>query len=90
MSRVKCSELYHRYFRATVAKIKSEGGFAWHYECDVSDRDQVGIMAERVRREVGDVNILINNAGIMINKQFMLQTDEEVINTINVSIDDYD
>lgn len=72
--------------KATVAKIKCEGGFAWHYECDVSDRDQVGIMAERVRREVGDVNILINNAGIMINKQFMLQTDEEVINTINVNL----
>ena len=42
-------------------------------------------MAERVRREVGDVNILFNNAGIMINKQFMLQTDDEVARTINVS-----
>ena len=43
-------------------------------------------MADRVRKEVGDVNILVNNAGIMINKQFMLQTDEEVLKTINVSV----
>ena len=51
----------------------------------MSDKEQVEAMADRVRREVGDVNILVNNAGIMINKQFMLQTDEEVLKTINVS-----
>ena len=43
-------------------------------------------MAEKVRKEVGDVNILINNAGIMITKQFLQQTEEEIQSTINVSL----
>ena len=73
-------------FRATGEKIKSEGGCAWCYECDVSDRIAVKMMADRVRREVGDVNILVNNAGIMITKQFMQQTDDEIQSTINVNL----
>ena len=58
---------------------------AWCYECDVSQREAVREMAARVRAEVGDVNILVNNAGIMITKQFLQQTDEEIQSTINVS-----
>ena len=42
-------------------------------------------MAQKVRKEVGDVNILVNNAGIMITKQFLQQTDIEIQSTMNVS-----
>ena len=74
----------HIIIRSTGAQIRVEGGNAWCYECDVSDKVAVGEMADRVRREVGDVNILVNNAGIMITKQFMQQTDQEIQSTINV------
>ena len=52
----------------------------------MSDRDAVREMADKVRREVGDVNILVNNAGIMVTKQFMQQTDQEIMATINVNL----
>ena len=71
--------------RVTAAQIRSEGGQSWSYECDVSDREAVKAMAKKVRKEVGDVNILVNNAGIMITKQFLQQTDSEVQSTIDVS-----
>ncbi|XP_054266342.1 estradiol 17-beta-dehydrogenase 11-like isoform X1 [Macrosteles quadrilineatus] len=35
------------------------------YTCDVSNRAAVLAMAEKVRQEVGDVTVLVNNAGIM-------------------------
>ena len=35
---------------------------------------------------MGDVNILVNNAGIMITKQFLQQTDAEVAATINTNL----
>ena len=72
--------------RSTAAEIRSEGGQSWVYQCDVSNREEVKIMAQKVRKEVGDVNILVNNAGIMITKQFLEQTDSEVESTINVSV----
>ena len=46
-------------------------------------------MFRQVREEVGDVNILVNNAGIMITKQFMQQTDAEIMSTINVRQENY-
>ena len=48
-------------------------------------REDVGELGRRVREEVGDVHILINNAGIMITKQFMEQSDLEIERTVNVS-----
>ena len=77
------------FLRSTAAQIRGEGGNAWSYQCDVSDRKAVGEMADRVRREVGDVNILVNNARIMITKQFMQQTDAEIMSTINVRQENY-
>jgi len=72
--------------RSTAAEIRSEGGQSWVYQCDVSNREDVKTMAMKVRKEVGDVNILVNNAGIMITKQFLEQTDSEVESTINVNL----
>jgi len=72
--------------RATASQIRSEGGQSWAYQCDVSDRVAVKEMAQKVRKEVGDVNILVNNAGIMITKQFLQQTDIEIQSTMNVNL----
>ena len=69
----------------TGAKIRAQGGYSWCYQCDVSDKMKVREMAARVRKDVGDVNILVNNAGIMVTKQFLLQTDAEIESTVNVS-----
>ena len=52
-----------------MADIRAVGGVAWSFPCDVSLREEVAEMARRVREEVGDVNILVNNAGIMVIKQ---------------------
>ncbi|XP_021244752.1 epidermal retinol dehydrogenase 2-like [Numida meleagris] len=41
------------------------------YYCDCSNREEVYEQADKVRREVGDVTILINNAGIMHVKKFL-------------------
>ncbi|NXK47030.1 RDHE2 dehydrogenase, partial [Chauna torquata] len=42
--------------------------FAYH--CDCSSREEVYEQANKVRREVGDVTILINNASILLAKKF--------------------
>lgn len=50
----------------TEERIKKEapGITAVSYQCDISDPKQVNAMAEKVERELGAVDILINNAGI--------------------------
>jgi uncharacterized protein len=46
-----------------VAEIEAAGGRATAYELDCSDREAVAQMTERIEREVGTPDVLVNNAG---------------------------
>jgi NAD(P)-dependent dehydrogenase (short-subunit alcohol dehydrogenase family) len=49
--------------RSQVEEVANEiGGLA--VECDVSERDQVEAMVERVESELGPISLLVNNAGV--------------------------
>jgi short-subunit dehydrogenase len=56
------------------------------YRCDVSNREEVFKVAKKVKKEVGDVTILINNAGVGIVKTFLNYSNDEVTRTINVNL----
>jgi NAD(P)-dependent dehydrogenase (short-subunit alcohol dehydrogenase family) len=49
----------------TAALIRDAGRQAWSFTWDVSDRAAGEAIATRIAAEVGDVSILINNAGII-------------------------
>lgn len=46
------------------------------YTCDCSRKEEVYRVADQVKKEVGDVSILINNAGIVTGKKFLDCPDE--------------
>ncbi|KAM4864864.1 epidermal retinol dehydrogenase 2 isoform 1-T2 [Thomomys bottae] len=46
------------------------------YTCDCSLKEEVYKVAEQVRKDVGDVSILINNAGIVTGRKFLDCPDE--------------
>ncbi|XP_068956070.1 short-chain dehydrogenase/reductase family 16C member 6-like isoform X2 [Petaurus breviceps papuanus] len=48
------------------------------YVCDCSKRLEIYKVAEQVKKEVGDVTILINNAGIVTGKTFLETSDDNV------------
>ncbi|MCE7796718.1 SDR family oxidoreductase [Sphingobium sufflavum] len=47
-----------------VRQIVDTGGMAHAVEADVADRAQVGAAVEQVRRNLGPITVLINNAGV--------------------------
>ncbi|NWT46764.1 RDHE2 dehydrogenase, partial [Chroicocephalus maculipennis] len=57
--------------------------FAYH--CDCSNREEVYEQADKVRNEVGDVTILINNAGILLGKKFCDIPDADFEKTLRVN-----
>ncbi|KFW72778.1 Epidermal retinol dehydrogenase 2, partial [Pygoscelis adeliae] len=57
--------------------------FAYH--CDCSNREEVYEQADKVRKEVGDVTILINNAGILLAKKFCDIPDADFEKTLRVN-----
>ncbi|XP_037058334.1 short-chain dehydrogenase/reductase family 16C member 6 [Peromyscus leucopus] len=56
----------------TCRLAKEKGGVkVFAYKCDCSNRKEVYRVADQVREEVGDVTILINNAGVVTGKPFL-------------------
>lgn len=54
----------------TVAELKAQGGAVFAYLVDVSKLEAITAAAEKVRKEVGDIEILFNNAGVVRGKYF--------------------
>ena len=48
-----------------LAAYKEKGIEAHGYVCDVTNEDQVNAMVAQIEKEVGKINILVNNAGII-------------------------
>lgn len=52
----------------TAKAVRDEGGEAWAYVLDVTSPDECRALAQRVGEEIGKVDLLVNNAGIIIRE----------------------
>jgi NADP-dependent 3-hydroxy acid dehydrogenase YdfG len=51
---------------ALVARIGEAGGTALALSLDVTDRDAVGAAAQQINRQLGRVDLVVNNAGVQL------------------------
>jgi 3-oxoacyl-[acyl-carrier protein] reductase len=57
--------------------IQAKGVKALPVQADVSEAKQVSEMIEKVERELGDISILVNNAGVSIRRKIEEVTEED-------------
>ncbi|KAL7412303.1 retinal short-chain dehydrogenase/reductase [Mrakia frigida] len=73
-----------------VRKGEWEGEVGVHniswYQCDVSKKAEVDACAKRIREEIGDPTMLVNNAGVVQGKKILDLSEEEVNETIGVNL----
>lgn len=74
-------DLDERALTATVDALRSKGFDAEGHRCDVSDRAAVYALAE----QVGDVDVLVNNAGIVSGRPLLEIPDEQIEKTFAVN-----
>ncbi len=67
-------------------KIGETGGTAKAFRCDVSNKADVNSLIKNVTSEFSTVDILVANAGIMINKEIERYSEEEWDTVINVNL----
>ena len=55
-------------------------------QCDVSKEEQVDKMISQIEKEMGNVDVLINNAAIDLSNLFHLKTAQEFRKTLDVNV----
>ncbi|MEP2236956.1 MAG: SDR family oxidoreductase [Maribacter sp.] len=70
----------------TVNKIKADGGEAIAIKADVRNREQVTQLFDKTIAAFGEVNVLVNNAGVMISKELKDSTQEDFSKLFDVNV----
>jgi len=71
---------------ATVDEIKQLGGDAFAVQADVSKADQVKNLFDTAIAHYGKIDVLVNNAGIMMTKLIKDTTDEDFTRQFDVNV----
>jgi 3-oxoacyl-[acyl-carrier protein] reductase len=83
---VVIADIDERAMDAAVRAIRESGGKAKGVRCDVADRRQVEKLIRETREEFGRIDILINNAGVLITGTIEETTDEIIDKTLDVNV----
>ena len=69
-----------------VNEVQKNNGKAHLVPCDVSNRDQVNEMFRKIQQNIGEINVLVNNAGITKDMAFYRMGYEEWLDVINTNL----
>ncbi len=69
-----------------VADIKQQGGDAIALQADVSKSDEVKALFDAAIAHYGRIDVLVNNAGIMITKLIKDTTDEDFTRQFDINV----
>ncbi len=69
----------------TTKELKSLGFDVYSYITDVSDLNQIKETASKVKKEVGKIDILINNAGVVVGKYFHEHSHDDIDFSMNIN-----
>ncbi len=67
-ARIIAADIQADAVQETAAQIREQGGTAWAFSLDVTNLQACNALAEQVGVEIGAVDVLVNNAGIIIRE----------------------
>ncbi|KAM8938673.1 17-beta-hydroxysteroid dehydrogenase 13-like [Pelodytes ibericus] len=70
----------------TAAECRKIGAKVYTYVVDCSKREEISTAADKVKQDVGDVSILINNAGVIFCADLLTLQDDQIEKIFAVNI----
>jgi len=84
--RVVCWDVAKQANEETARLIKMSKGDVYAYQVDLTKKEDVYRVADLVKKQVGKVSILVNNAGVVTGKGLLECSDEQIQRTFDVNI----
>ncbi len=72
-----------------VEKIKENGGEAIAYKADVSNLDEVKKMVNDVYKQFGQIDVLVNNAGIVKDEYLLMMNKDNLDKCFDLNVKGY-
>ena len=69
-----------------AAEIENAGGKALAVQCDIRFEEQIQQVVEKAVSTFGGIDVLINNAGQLVNKNFEKITSSDLIGVYNTNV----
>ena len=85
-AKVVCSDLDLARAENTVTSIESAGGTAIACECDVADAAQCNAQVAETVNRFGQIDILVNSAGVSLHKLALETTTEDWNRVLNINL----
>nr|XP_035952636.1 estradiol 17-beta-dehydrogenase 11-like isoform X2 [Halichoerus grypus] len=70
----------------TAAECRRLGAKAYAFVVDCSNRENIYSSAKKVKEEIGDVSILVNNAGVVYTSDLFATQDTQIEKTFEVNV----
>jgi len=83
---IVCWDVAKQANEETVRLVKENNGAAFGYQIDLTKKSEIYRVAKLVKTEIGKVDILINNAGVVSGKSIMECSDEQIARTFDVNV----
>lgn len=71
---------------AVAREVRAAGGEAETIQADVSDRAQARVMVEKAARRWGRLDVLVNNAGVSMDRTILKMSEEEWRRVLDVNL----
>ncbi|MBU1194217.1 MAG: SDR family oxidoreductase [Proteobacteria bacterium] len=85
-AKVYVADLEYADAKVKADQIHAEGGMAEAVGLDVTRKDDVYALIDRIEKDNGKIDHLVNCAGIAINKPYMESTDDEFRKILEVNL----
>ncbi|TKR62464.1 hypothetical protein L596_026420 [Steinernema carpocapsae] len=72
--------------KETADMCKSTGAEVATWTVDISDREAIYVAAKEVKEKFGDIDVLVNNAGILYGKLFLDTADDAMSKLIDINV----
>ncbi|RYF69412.1 MAG: SDR family oxidoreductase [Cytophagaceae bacterium] len=68
-----------------AAELRAYGNDVYAHQCDLTDKDQLNGFFEAVTQQLGPVDVLINNAGVIMAGPYVNTTDDDFHDAMNTN-----